>query len=274
MHRFYLPKLANEIISAENHIMKYINLHVSKWILGLTPFLLSFTFLVKSHIHVYMIGDSTMASYTTETAPLSGWGMPFSFFFDSSVTVLNEAQSGRSTRTFIEEKFWQPISDNLKPGDYVLIQFGHNDEVPSKKSSTTPKDFQANLIRYISETRAKNAYPVLFTPVARRIFNDSGRIVETHGEYAALVRKVAAEYKVPLIDMDRKSQIFFQSLGPETSKLCFNYLAPGENPHYPGGNIDDTHFNELGARRVAEIALAEIINQKLELADRIYKPAE
>jgi lysophospholipase L1-like esterase len=240
----------------------------------LIPLLLSFTLFQKPNIQVYMIGDSTMCSYEAQYAPVTGWGMPFSHFFDSTVTVRNEAKSGRSTKTFIDENLWQPIAANLRPGDYVFIQFGHNDEVPSKKSSTPVKDFRANLIRFISETRAKGAFPLLFTPVARRSFDDSGRIRETHGEYSAVVLNVAAQYKVPCIDLNGKAQKLYQSLGPENSKFYFNYLAAGENPHYPNGNIDDTHFNELGARIIAELALAGIRDLKLELADRVFKPQE
>jgi lysophospholipase L1-like esterase len=240
--------------------------------LPLIVLLLSFSFLREKPVRVYMIGDSTMSFYKPKHSPVTGWGMPFAYFFDSSVTVINAAQSGRSTRTFREEGFWQPIVNNLRPGDYVLIQFGHNDEASGKQAYTPEDVFKANLIRYVTETRGKGASPVLITPVARRKFDNAGRIRETHEVYSALVRDVAQAYKVPLIDLDIKSQQFLQQLGPEQSKLLFNYLEPGENPHYPEGNIDDTHFNELGARRIAEIVLAEIGTLKLELANRIYRP--
>ena len=229
------------------------------------PLLLSFL-IHKKHVTVYLIGDSTMAFYRSPQFPIEGWGMPFADFFDSTVTVKNKAEGGESTRTFIEEKLWQPIADSLNPGDYLLIQFGHNDEVPSKESYTTEKDYKANLIRFITEARNKRANPVLITPVARRKFDDSGNIQEVHLVYSAIVRNVADEYKVPLIDLNKKSQQLLQELGPEKSKLLF--LAPGENPYYPKGEEDITHFNALGARKIAEIVLAELKALKLELADR------
>ncbi|HUR30479.1 MAG TPA: rhamnogalacturonan acetylesterase, partial [Saprospiraceae bacterium] len=185
----------------------------------------------KKHGTVYLIGDSTMCFYTPEQSPLTGWGMPFADFFDSTVTIKNTAEGGESTRTFIEENRWKAVADSLSDGDYVLIQFGHNDEVPSKSSYTTEKDYRTNLIRFINETRNKHAEPVLITPVARRKFDDSGNIQEVHKAYSAIVRDVAFQYKVPLIDLDKKSQQLLQDLGPEKSKSLF--LAAGENPYYP-----------------------------------------
>ena len=230
--------------------------------------MLSFSFPPKK-ITVWLIGDSTMSIKEIKAYPETGWGMPFSIFFDSTVTVDDRAKNGRSTRTFIEEGLWKPIVDNLQEGDYVFIQFGHNDEVSTKKSFTTEEEFKNNLARYITETRSKKAIPVLLTPVARRKFDSTGHIMGTHEIYAELVRTVAKKYNVPLIDHDKKSQALLQQLGVTTSELLFNHLKPGEHPNYPDGKIDDTHFSELGARKMAEIVLAEIKNLKLELAERI-----
>ena len=132
--------------------------------------------------------------------------------------------------------------------------------------------FAANLVRFITDSRGKKAIPILITPVARRKFDSSGRIEETHATYAAIVRRVAAEQRVPLIDLDKESQQLFQQFGPESSKFLFNYLVPGENPNYPDGKQDDTHFNELGARRVAELVLNDIKRQHIALADHIVIP--
>jgi len=239
-------------------------------ILVISILLVSFTMPDKK-IKVYLIGDSTMSNKQVTAYPETGWGMPFAYFFDSTVTVDNRAQNGRSTRTFIEENRWRPVVDSLREGDFVIIQFGHNDEVPTKKSYTPEKDFRANLIKYVSETRSKKASPVLVTPAARRKFDATGQIEETHKVYSQIVRNVAREQKVPLIDLDKKSQALLQQLGPESSKLLFNHLAPGEHPNYPEGKEDDTHFNELGARKMAQLILDEIKLQKLDLANRIVK---
>ena len=234
--------------------------------------LMSFTLLPQKKIKVWLIGDSTMADKEVKAYPETGWGMPFAYFFDSSVVVDNRAKNGRSTKTFIEEKLWQAVVDNLHEGDYVLIQFGHNDEGKEKVGRyTTPDEFKANLLRYISDTKSKKVNPVLITPVTRRKFDASGKVMETHPQYADTVRALAKEQNLTLIDLDKKSQELLQEFGPDNSKWLFNYLEPNENPNYPQGKHDDTHFSELGARKIAEIVLAEIKNLHLELADRITK---
>ncbi|WP_187262426.1 rhamnogalacturonan acetylesterase [Pontibacter beigongshangensis] len=238
----------------------------------LSLLLMSFLPREKNAIKVYLIGDSTISIKATNKYPETGWGMPFVYFFDETVTVDNRAMNGRSTRTFIEENRWLPVADSLQPGDYVFIQFGHNDEVPTKRSYTTQEAFRANLLRFIKETRNKKGNPVLLTPVARRKFDANGKIEGTHDTYAEIVRRVAKETKTPLIDLDRKSQELYQQFGEEASRLLFLQLQPGEHPNYPEGKDDNTHFSELGARKVAQLVLADIRNLKLELADRIVNP--
>ena len=220
---------------------------------------------------LWLIGDSTMANKEVKAYPETGWGMPFKYFFDSTVEVDNRAKNGRSTKSFIEEGLWQPVVDNLSEGDYVFIQFGHNDEVPTKKTYTTEEQFKRNLIRYVNETRAKRAIAVLITPVARRRFDSTGHVVGTHEVYSEIVRSVATQLNVPLIDLDKKSQALLQQFGHETSRLLYNHLQPGEHPNYPKGNADDTHFNELGARKMAELVLEGIREQKLELTQHVIK---
>jgi lysophospholipase L1-like esterase len=206
--------------------------------------------------------------------PETGWGMPFTYFFDSSVEVDNRAMNGRSTKSFIAENRWQSVLDDLKGGDYVFIQFGHNDEVKTKATYTTEDEFKTNLKRYVSETRKKKALPVLITPVARRKFDSTGKVLGTHEVYSAIVRSVAKEERVLLIDLDTKSQALLQQMGPETSKLLFNYLAVNEHPNYPEGRQDDTHFSELGARKMAQLVLAEIKSLRLDLANHIFQPLQ
>ena len=225
----------------------------------------------KKKITVWLIGDSTMSIKDPKTYPETGWGMPFVYFFDSTVKVDNRAQNGRSTRTFMEEGRWQPVVDAMQEGDYVFVQFGHNDEVKTKKSYTTEEVFKSNLVKYITDTRSKKANPVLLTPVARRSFDSEGHVTGTHDVYAQIVRDVAKENNVPLIDLDKEGQALYQQWGVEKSKLLFNQLAPGEHPNYPQGKEDNTHFNELGARMIAQIVLKNIRSLNLELVDRIRK---
>lgn len=237
--------------------------------------LAAFALPAKKKITVWMIGDSTMSIKEVKAYPETGWGMPFTYLFDSTVTIDNRAKNGRSTKSFRAEGLWKPVVENLKEGDYVFIQFGHNDEGKEKVGRyTTPEEFRANLIGYVTEARSKKAIPVLITPAARRKFDSTGHIQETHPVYSDVVRSVAKEKNVPLIDLDKKSQELLQQFGVENSKLLFNHLAPREHPNYPDGRQDDTHFSDLGARKMAQIVLAEIRNLNLELADRIVKPAE
>lgn len=227
----------------------------------------------KKKIKVYLIGDSTVCEYEPKRAPLTGWGMPFKYFFDSTVTIDNRARGGRSTRTFLSEARWQPIADSLQKGDYVLMQFGHNDEAKEEryKDRYTPvPGYKANLSKFITETKRKGAHPILITPVTRMRFKD-GKQVETHAEYTAAMKEVSRQHGVPLIDLDSMSRDLLTSLGPELSKHLFMYLEPGEHPAYPEGQKDNTHFSAYGARLMAQLVLAGIKQQKIELADRIVK---
>ena len=219
-----------------------------------------------------MCGDSTMSIKEKKAYPETGWGMPFVHFWDSTVTIENRAKNGRSTKTFISEKLWQNVIDNVKEGDYVFIQFGHNDEAKEKTERyTTPDEYKANIIKFISEARSKKGIPVLFTPVSRRRFDADGHAIETHKEYSALVREVAASEKIPMIDMDKKTMELYQQFGKENSKWLFLQLKPGEHPNYPDGRDDNTHFNELGARLVAQLVLTELQKFFPDLADRVVK---
>lgn len=223
-------------------------------------------------ITVWLIGDSTMSIKDTKAYPETGWGMPFVYFFDSTVTVDNRAKNGRSSKSFRYEKLWQPVMDKLQEGDYVFIQFGHNDESVAKGERYSPPDlFKQNLLQYVNEARSKKAIPVLITPVSRRKFKD-GRQVETHAEYSPLVRQVADANNVLFIDLDTKSRELYQQFGEETSKLLFLQLKPGEHPNYPNGVEDNTHFSELGARLIAQLVLKEISNHIPGLAERVKKP--
>ncbi|RYD80318.1 MAG: rhamnogalacturonan acetylesterase [Sphingobacteriales bacterium] len=240
--------------------------------ISLIIFLMAFSIRDNKKLTIWMIGDSTMSIKEKKYYPETGWGMPFANFWDSSVTIENRAKNGRSTKSFLKENSWKPVLDNLKEGDYVFIQFGHNDEIPTKKNATTPIEFKDNLVKYVVETRSKKAIPVLFTSVARRKFDSTGNLVSTHEEYAGITRAVAAEQKVVLIDLDVKSSAVLKEMGIENSIFLFNHLKPGQHPNYPEGKMDDTHFSELGARRMAELALAEIRILLPDLATRITKP--
>ena len=244
-----------------------------KLLIPLAIFLMAFTVPDKKPITIWLCGDSTMSIKEKRAYPETGWGMPFVYFWDSTVSIENLAKNGRSTSSFRNEGLWKKVLDGAKEGDYVFIQFGHNDEVQTKKTYTTETEFKANLKQYITEARSKNAIPILLTPMARRKFDAAGKIEGTHDVYSQIVRDIARDEKVILFDMDKITQQLYQQVGVENSKLLFLQLKPGEHPNYPDGKEDNTHFNELGARLVAQLVLDEIEKRIPGLADRIIKTA-
>ncbi|HSC53333.1 MAG TPA: rhamnogalacturonan acetylesterase [Phnomibacter sp.] len=229
----------------------------------------------KKHINIFLAGDSTIAIKDIKAYPENGWGMPFVYFWDSTVTVVNNARNGRSSKSFIYEGLWKSTIDAVKEGDYVMIQFGHNDEsVDKKERYSTPDTFKMNLTKFITETRAKNATPILLTPVSRRKFDAEGKAVETHAAYSALVREVAKEQNAFFIDLDEKSRALYQQFGEANSKWLFLQLQPNEHPNHPDGKNDNTHFSEFGARLVAQLVLSELKKMNIELTERVVAPVK
>lgn len=208
----------------------------------------------------YIIGDSTAANKESRTFPETGWGMAFAEMFNRQVKVDNRALNGRSTKSFKRDvgkdgsftDHWKPIFENLRQGDYVFIQFGHNDEKINKPNvGTSLEEFEQNLIFYINQTREKGGIPILLTPIARRKF-ENGELIKTHGEYPAIVRKVATHTQTSWIDMEDETTKLLKSYGDEGSKQLFLYVDSGDN-HYPHGKKDDTHLNTFGANEVARL---------------------
>lgn len=227
----------------------------------------------SAQVTVYLAGDSTIAIKTPDRRPETGWGEMLQQYFDpAKVKIDDRGQNGRSTRTFIEQGHWQQIVDDLKKGDYVFVQFGHNDSAKDRPDRyTPPEDFKKNLIRFIADVKGKNANIVLMTPVMRRKFDKDGKFVDVHGEYPDIFRTVAREQKVPLIDMHRKSEAVIVKYGVEGSKSLFLQLKPGENPNYPNGGDDNTHFRPAGAEEMAKLAIEGIREDKLKLGKLLKK---
>lgn len=228
----------------------------------------------QKQIVVYLAGDSTMAEKTSDKRPETGWGEYLQSQFDETkVKIENHAQNGRSTKSFIDEGRWKMIVDRLKKGDYVFIEFGHNDQKKEdpKRFAEANTDYRNNLIKFVMEVRVKKAFPVLLTPVMRRRFNEKGEFFDTHGEYPSAVRKVAQELKVPLIDMHRKSETVIKNLGEEASKKLFLILREREHPYYPKGIEDNTHFSAFGAEQMARQAADAVRETKIGLAKFLVK---
>lgn len=210
---------------------------------------------------IYMIGDSTMANKSNpETNPEHGWGQVLPNYFSTKISIENRAVNGRSSRSFILEGRWDSILKTIKKGDYVFIQFGHNDQKEkSPDRYTNPHvTYRHNLIKYIEETRAKGATPVLFSSIVRRNFNEHGVLIDTHGDYPLEARLVALEYHVPFIDLQYLTEKLEETYGVEGSKKLHLHFEAGEEPFYKDGKHDDTHLSNLGANEIAKLAVAEL----------------
>ena len=206
-------------------------------------------------ITIFLVGDSTMAQKLASKRPETGWGEALQQYFDvDRARVVNLARNGRSTHSFVNEGRWDAMLQELEAGDYVLIQFGHNDQKADNPGVYADVDvaYPAYLRRFVAEVRAKGAHPVLLTPVARRRFAPDGSVPNTHGAYPDAVRAVAAAESVPLIDMTRESGELLRDQGEEDSRRLFLHLdAAASHPNYPDGVRDDTHFSPCGAGTIA-----------------------
>ena len=216
---------------------------------------------------VFLAGDSTMADKPLDL-PERGWGMALGPLLRDGVAVRNHAMNGRSTKSFIDEGRWAKLAAELRPGDFVLLQFAHNDEKREdpKRFTDPATTFRDKLRRFVREARERGAVPLLATPVCRRKFDAAGKLLGTHGDYPAAVRAVAREEQVPLLDLERATAAWLQREGDVPSRRFFMWLAPGAHPRIPEGRRDDTHFVAAGAEAVAALAVAAIREQNLPLA--------
>lgn len=220
-------------------------------------------------ITVFIAGDSTAALKGAAEKPMTGWGEYLQDYFDSSVRVDNRAVNGRSSKSFLDEGRLADIERDLRPGDYLFIQFGHNDgkqEDPSRYAD--PEEaYPGNLKRFIASARQRGGTPVLLTSVSRRRFlADGSPDPEAVGAYPEAMRQAAAEAGTPLLDIFAASQQLYRALGEEGSRHLFMHLPEGAHPNYPDGIRDDTHFSDTGARHIARL-VAKAIKHSLSLPD-------
>lgn len=220
----------------------------------------------NQEVTIFLAGDSTMSEKRVEKRPETGWGMAFDQFFKENVSIENHAKNGRSTRTFIEEGRWDSLINKVEKGDYVFIQFGHNDQSKHKVGRyTTPDAYYDNLCRFVDDVQQKKATPVLLTSLARRRFNEDGQFYDVHGEYPDLVRKVAKDKEVVLLDVHKSSCTYISRLGEEASKSLFLIADSGRWANYPDGINDNTHFNEAGAEEMAKLVVDALKDSNISL---------
>jgi DNA sulfur modification protein DndE len=233
----------------------------------LTIIILGSSTFPEDRLTIFLCGDSTMADKLPVDKPETGWGMVLSDYFNEAVQVQNHAVNGRSTKSFINEGRWQKVISQVKKGDWVLIQFGHNDAKVSDTTKYAPAQtiYRQNLIRFINETRTKGGNPVLITTVMRRKFDADGLFVDTHADYPSVTKEVATLLQVPLIDLHAKSQRVIEQHGVEGSKSLFMHYVGGIFTKFPKGIIDDTHFSRYGAEIMASLVVESILEQSLGL---------
>jgi lysophospholipase L1-like esterase len=222
--------------------------------------------IMPDKITIFIAGDSTAAEKTPDKRPETGWGEKLSTFFTDQIVIDNRAVNGRSTKSFINEGRLSAIEEAIHPGDYLFIQFGHNDQKDDPARGTDPYgDYQTNLHTFIHTANKHNAHPVLLTSVSRRHFRNQLIDHMSLGEYPQAMRELAKTSKVALLDIHKKSIDFFQSLGPDLSRNFFLHLEAYESSNYPIGVKDDTHFNNQGAEAVAKLICNAIKESDLPL---------
>jgi pectinesterase len=223
-------------------------------------------------IHIFMVGDSTMANKPEKDIPEYGWGQVLQHFFNDSVLVDNHAKNGRSSKSFIDEGKWETVITQVQKGDYVIIQFGHNDSKNTSERFTNPfTTYKYNLEKFVNETRVKEAIPILCTSIVRRDFNEDGTLKDTHGDYLTAVRQVADEYDIYFIDMESKTKKLVEEIGSEKSKQMFLHFKSGIYPLRPKGLNDNTHLSQEGAYSVAGLAIEGMKELNLPLLRYMVK---
>ncbi|MCP3819732.1 rhamnogalacturonan acetylesterase [Streptomyces sp. A3M-1-3] len=232
---------------------------------------------------VYLAGDSTVASYSESVRPMAGWGQMIGQFFTGEVEFENRALGGRSSRSFVLESHLDRILATINRGDYLFVQFGHNDK-PLTDSLCASKPLYCNrhtepcttykryLAKYVDGARAHGATPVLITPMGTRKFDRKGRFVNEFSDYAKAMRQLGAERKAPVIDLNARSIAFYNRIGVQASKDVFLHVAPRTYPAYPSGKADNVHFQEYGAARLARMVAEDVRRSDLPIGRYVATP--
>jgi lysophospholipase L1-like esterase len=210
---------------------------------------------------IFMIGNSTMADKPLKDGnPEKGWGQIFPLYFNDGIKIENHAVNGRSTKSFIDEGRWDTVVSRIKPGDYVIMEFGHNDAKKDdpKRFADANTDYKWNLQKFINEARQKEGIPILATPIVRRRFDEQGKFYDVHGDYPKVVRELSEKMNVALLDLHKKSEDYIIKLGEERSKEFYLHIDSDEYNFLPNGLEDNTHLSPCGAFRICDFACDEI----------------
>ncbi|MEY8759108.1 rhamnogalacturonan acetylesterase [Chryseobacterium tongliaoense] len=216
---------------------------------------------------IYLTGDSTVVDALYE--PWASWGQMLPYFFiPKDVVVANYAESGETLKAFEDRHRIDKIWNKIKPGDYLFIQFGHNDQ---KSGNSFRSGYKKRLKAWVQKTRQLGAISVLVTSMNRRVFDENNKIVNTLDDFPDAVREIAKEENVFLIDLNAMSKTLFEAMGPELSKKAFVYYPANSYPNQPDALADDTHFNTYGAYELAKCVVKSMVDQKLPLSKFVSK---
>ena len=218
---------------------------------------------------LYLAGDSTMVDQDKE--PWAAWGQMLPYFFGPGISVANDAESGETIKSFVGEKRLEKVMSTIKAGDYLMIQFAHNDQKLGGGYVPAMTDYKDFLKSYIAQTRAKGATPILVTSMNRRSFDEAGKIKQTLGEYPQAMREVGADQGVAVIDLNALSKPLFEAMGPEGTLKAFVHYPANTFPGQEQELKDDTHFNAYGAYELARCVVEATRTQKLAIA-RYLRP--
>ncbi|MCD7936663.1 MAG: rhamnogalacturonan acetylesterase [Tannerellaceae bacterium] len=206
---------------------------------------------------IFLAGNSTVVDEGQE--PWCGWGQVFPSFFTEKIAIANYAESGQAANTFVSSKRLAKMLTKVKPGDFLLIEFGHNDQKQTGEGKGPYSSYKSDLKHILREALAKGVQPILVTPMHRRRFDEHGKVVNTHGEYPNAMKQLAEEEQIPLIDLNSMSQILYEAWGVEGSKQGFVHYPAGTFPGQDQPLEDNTHFNVYGAFQIAQCILRGLI---------------
>lgn len=217
---------------------------------------------------LHLVGDSTMSNKVSQAYPERGWGQLLPDFLQPELQLFNHAANGRSTRRFVSEGRWQALLDQLQPGDYVLIQFGHNDQKADDPSryAAADSDYPDFLRQFVQDIRQHRAQPMLASSICRRHFIADGSLQRNLAEYAAATAMVAQQMEVTFVDLQQLSCDYLQTQGPAASQAYFIQVPADLYQKFPTGTEDNTHLSVQGAARVAQLFIRELRRQQHPLA--------
>ena len=217
---------------------------------------------------IFWAGDSTVKQNDYTSYPQTGLGQGLPLYLKKEIIIRNYAENGRSTKSFIEEGLLSAIEKEIQKGDFLLIQFGHNDAKPDIIRHTEPfGTYQDNLETFVRTARSQNAHPVFITPLYRRLFQDNGLLIEkTHLNYPEAMMDLAQSLQVPLIDLTSSSKALIANAGIDKTKDWFLHLPPGRYANFPEGKVDNSHLQYEGA-----VVFAKLIADGLRSLGGIYE---